>query len=389
MKALVTNCTRNSGLTVMRALAGTGWSVVGSDDRVFPFGLRSRSAAAPYRRLPAEGDPQLTAELLALLEQIRPEVLIPTRGIEAACHARAAILARTTCLLPSPQAFAVVHDKQRLLEQCAAHAIAVPRQFDTAQATRYLEHAPGSQLVIKPRRDVGGGQSVHFVSDPAVIVAIFERVSARHGGALITEYIPGPTDCLRALHLLFDRDSRLIGLFVMRKLRLWPTVVGSAAAAISTHETQLVTPLLPLFEQLQWQGPVDAELKIDPRDGQAKILEINPRFSGAIHFPIACGLNFPQLFCRAALGERLAEARVPGYPAGMHYLDGGRWLRSLANELRAPGARRTAILRRAWREELRRPRVASIHRLSDPGPILGKLLLRTPAEAAAPPHGAH
>jgi predicted ATP-grasp superfamily ATP-dependent carboligase len=238
---------------------------------------------------------------------------------------------------------------------------------------QFLRDIPGSRIVIKPRRDVGGGHNVHMVSDPDAVLALHQRVSSEHGGALITDFIPGPTENLRAVQLLFDSASRLIAFFVLRKLRIWPAGVGITVAAVSTHEMELVTTLLPLLRQLRWQGPADAEFKIDQRDGVARILEINPRFSGAVHFPIACGVNMPLLYCRAALGEQLAEAVRPAYAAGMHYLDTGRWLAGLWTELKTPQSSVRAVLRRAWRQELRQPRVRSVHAINDPGPLLAKL----------------
>ncbi|MGH9645131.1 MAG: ATP-grasp domain-containing protein [Terriglobales bacterium] len=373
MKVLVTNCTRNSGLSVMRALSAAGWIVEGADDRALAFGLRSRCASTAYARLPHEDDPGFVAALLQLLEQTQPDVLIPTRGIEAACYARESVTARSHCLLAPPEAFEVLNDKVRLLERCAALSIARPQSFSPDEAERYLKAASHYQVVIKPRRDVGGGHNVHIVSEATQILPLYQRVVQAHGGALISEFIPGPTENLRAVQLLFDSASRLIAYFVLRKLRIWPPGVGVTVAAVSTHETALVSSLVPLLKQLQWQGPVDAEFKIDSRDGLAKILEINPRFSGAVHFPIACGVNMPMLYCRAALGEHLAEAHQPCYPAGMHYLDGGRWLAGLLSELRTPGSSRWAVLRRGWQEELRGPRVRSVHTPSDPGPLLAKL----------------
>lgn len=373
MKVLVTNCTRNSGLSVMRALSRAGWSVAAADDRALAFGLRSRCAVGAYAWLPDEASPRFTAALLSLLERTKPDVMIPTRGIEAACRARDAVAARSRCLLPTPEAFEILNDKARLLERCAALSIAHPRVFETHEAVQFLRETPGSRIVIKPRRDVGGGHNVHIVSDPSAVPAIHQHVSAEHGGALISDFIPGPTENLRAVQLLFDSDSRLIASFTMRKLRIWPAGVGITVAAVSTHETELVTTLLPLLQQLRWQGPADAEFKIDQRDGVARILEINPRFSGAVHFPIACGVNMPLLYCRAALGERLPEAARPAYAAGMHYLDTGRWLAGLLAELKSSQSNPWAVLRHGWQQELRRPRVRSVHAISDPGPLLAKL----------------
>ena len=386
MRALVTNCTRNSGLAVMRALSSAGWIIRGADDRAFAFGLRSRCAVEGYESLLAQDDSRFPEALLTLLDRARPEVLIPLRVAESICKIRDAVIRRTGCLLPPLEAFEVLNDKARLLDCCAALRIAVPRVFSPDEAARFLKETPGSQVVVKPRRDVGGGRDVYFVEDSTALAAIYQGVLSRHGGALITEYIPGPTDSLRAVHLLFDSASRLIAFFVLRKLRIWPSRVGGLVAAASTHEIELVERLLPLFQHLQWQGPADAELKIDSRDGVPKIMEINPRFSGAIHFPIACGLNMPLLYCRAALGERLDEAHLPTYPAGVHYLDGRRWLAAVIAELREPKANWAAVLRRAWKHEMCRPRVPSVHALRDPGPIVGRLLMALSPNRHSKPH---
>jgi predicted ATP-grasp superfamily ATP-dependent carboligase len=313
---LVTNCTRNSGMAVLRALGRSGWRVAGADDRLLPMGLRSRYTSLAYETLPPEDAPAFGSTLLELLDRMRPDVLIPTRGIEAACHSRAEILSRARSLLPTVSAFQVLHDKSRLLKSCAELGITVPRTFELEEARTFLARQDAT-LVVKPCRDIGGGAGVHFVKRPEELDNAWQGTQRAHGRALICEYIPGPTENLRALHVLFDAHSRLVGWFTLRKSRLRPAKVGVSVAAVSTHEWPLVASFLPLFAALGWQGPADIELKIDERDGRAVLIEINPRFSGAIHFPIACGVNFPDLYCRAACGESLPASIRPDYPAGI------------------------------------------------------------------------
>jgi D-aspartate ligase len=384
MKILVTNCTRHAGLAATRALARAGCEVFGADDRRLPLGLRSRFAAGGYEQLPREDDPALGAALDELLERTQPDVLIPFRCSEYASRHGRSLLQRTHALLPEPAAYARLNDKSELLELCSQLGVPAPRRFGVDEAVERLRRDAASPIVVKPCRDVGGGEGVSFIADPGRLADAAAQVAAAYGKALVTEYIPGPTSHLRAVQLLFDNDSRLIAYFIVQKQRLWPRGAGATVAGTSTCETALVRQILPIFKALRWRGPADAELKFDARDGQAKILEINPRFSGIVHFPIACGVNFPLLYARAALGERFAEDLEPRYAAGVHYLSLPRWIRSLAAELREQSGSRLPLLVQAFRRDWRGPQVRSIHEPLDPAPTLGRVLLAAQRWRRAP-----
>ena len=373
MKVLVTNSSRNTGLAIMRALDATGWEVHGADDRTPPFGLHSRSAAARYALLPTADAVGFGDALLELLRVIRPQVLIPTRGVEVACRRAAEISAISANLLPSVKAFETLNDKRRLLDLCNRHGVGVPLRFEVQEAVQLLTTGRIREVVAKPCRDVGGGEDVHFIGVADDLAAVSAGIVARHGAALVTEVIPGPTSALRGLHLLFDARSRLISFFVQQKTRIWPPRRGVTAAASSTHEVALVEMLLPMFQELEWRGPADVDLKIDARDGRPRVIEINPRFSGALNFPIACGVNMPDLLCRASLGEVLPEARQPAYAAGRRYVDTGRWLKSVWTQRAEPGNLHGA------RAELA-GRVPPVWR-GDTRAQLGKMLMSVPGLA--------
>ncbi len=370
MKVLVTNCSRNSGQVVMWALHRNGWEVQGADDRAPPLGVHSRAANAPYAVLPMEGAAGFAAALLELLKSARPDVLIPTRGIEAACQRQADVTALTACLLPPADAFTLCNDKALLLELCDRCGFPTPRRFELAEAARWLRAQPGREVVARPRRDVGGGQDVHLVYAASDLPGICEAIEARHGGVLVTEVIPGPASAMRAAHLLFDARSRLIASFVMQKTRIWPLRKGVTVAALSVRDGDLVESLRPLFEKLQWRGAADVEVKIDPGDGRPVMIEINPRFSGAIAFPIACGVDMAELYCRAALGQDLPEVRLSAYEPGRGYVDYSRWLAAVWAQRTQPGNLHDA------RAEFAR-RTPGVGRI-DPGALLGKLLLSVP-----------
>ena len=375
MKVLLTNCTRNAGIIIARALARAGHDVIGADDARMPFGLRSRHIRVQHV-VPHEDDPAFVDSLLEIVAHERVEVLLPFSGVEAVAARREELTAVARFLAPSTAALAQVADKAVLPALCAEFGIAAPKVYTREEAVDLLQQAQLS-LVVKPRRGRGAGGGIRFVQTAQELDA---AITSIEGGsdAVIAECIPGDTDNERALHLLCDRESRLIASFSLRKTAQSPPRVGITAAAVSTHDRELVERVAPLLETLRWQGPLDVEWKLDLRDGLMKLIEINPRFSGAIGFPIALGVDMPALYVAAAAGAHLPDAWPSTYADGAHYLNPAPYIHALPARLRAGGLGPT--LRRI-RSEISLNVVVPAWELSDPAPLVGKLLraMRTPA----------
>ena len=62
-----------------------------------------------------------------------------------------------------------------------------------------------------------------------------------------------------------------------------------------------------LMDHLGWHGPAQVEWIRDTRDGNYKLLEINPRFWGTLELSMDAGLNFAELAVRMLAGEKLDE----------------------------------------------------------------------------------
>jgi predicted ATP-grasp superfamily ATP-dependent carboligase len=58
-------------------------------------------------------------------------------------------------------------------------------------------------------------------------------------------------------------------------------------------------------------GLRDADLRIDDRDGSVRMIELNPRLWGSVHYSHFVGANFPELAVRRALGESVTELDPP------------------------------------------------------------------------------
>ena len=63
-----------------------------------------------------------------------------------------------------------------------------------------------------------------------------------------------------------------------------------------------------LLKAMKWIGPAEVEFKKDPRDGEFKILEVNPRPTMLVNFSVLSGLDIPFLWYKIAVGEECEKA---------------------------------------------------------------------------------
>jgi predicted ATP-grasp superfamily ATP-dependent carboligase len=262
--------------------------------------------------------------------------------------------------LPNHAAFRAAYDNQRTIEQC--HALDIP-------APRLLQvHEPGNIAVVKPRADVGAGLGVAICRGPEEMAYAIEACRP-FGQPVVQEYIPGGVEAMRTVVLLFDRGSRLVGWFTTRKLRSRPATGGVTTLSVSTNDYELVSLVMPFFETWRWRGPAEVELKVDPRDGRAKVIEVNPRFPGYIGFAVHCGLHLPRLAAQAALGKVDPSG---GYALGRKFVNPWLHVKAVAAELRC-SHQKTRTLGHALREGWNAPWLA-LDGITDPLPRVGKML---------------
>jgi predicted ATP-grasp superfamily ATP-dependent carboligase len=369
LRVLVTNATRNSGLATLRALARAGVEVVAADDRRLPFGLRSRHCHL-FRTHPPEGE-ACAEGLLEIVRETRPDVLLPVGSqlTRIVARHRVRFEPHVALLLPDDAALGEAFDNAATLRACARLGIPAPALLDREQAIARLE--ADEVVVVKPRPDVGLAQGVRYVRRAADLDAALRECSERFGEPSIVEFVPGPEDAMRSLSLLYDRESRLVAHFTCQKLRQFPPSGGVTALGVCRDDERLLEQMAPLFAAWRWRGGAEVELKVDSRDGVARVIEVNPRFSGLIGFPLACGVNLPLLACRVAAGLAPEVAGAPAQRAGRRYRNSGALLRTLVAPERTPGERARILV-----EALRSLRAvpAATRDVTDPLPALGKIL---------------
>jgi predicted ATP-grasp superfamily ATP-dependent carboligase len=108
--------------------------------------------------------------------------------------------------------------------------------------------------------------------------------------------------------------------FVHRRLRDYPVRGGPSTLRESVRHPQIEELGIRLLRSLQWYGVAMVEFKVDPRDNQPKLMELNPRFWGSLALAIHAGVDFPYLLYKMAMGEEFDP--VLDYEVGVRC----RWL---------------------------------------------------------------
>lgn len=372
MKILLTSCTLNSSLLILRTLVRNGHEVIAADDRLLPFGLHSRFVSQ-YELLPHWREPSYGDQLIHLIEKCRPDVVLPISGAEVVSRDLDKFNLLTNAQVPDYDSFVAVNDKKNILDQCRKYSIPHSLLIDNIDiAEEKLLNNDVVAVVIKPCVNFGGGVGIQIVSNAKEVRKIYHDVEESFGECFICEYVPGPDSNNYSLQMVFNDNSKSICQFAFQKLRISPLRTGVTAVAISKKIPELVDLVMPMLQKLKWRGPLDFDLKIDSRDLQLKVIEVNARFSGAVGFALGCGIDMPELTCQAAVGNKIIPLDENDYVEDVKYWNPQQYMRSVFQEW-SESSQRVSMLRAAIKE-IEGPRVGSPYNFTDPAPLLGKVL---------------
>jgi len=178
-------------------------------------------------------------------------------------------------------------------------------------------------LVVKPQRE-SRGRSVSYARNSGELVDACSRFfAAASEPPLVQEYVPGEGCGFFATY----QNGECKRVFMHRRVREYPASGGVSTCAESFYDARLEECGKRLLDALAWHGVAMAEFRRDARDGEFKLLEINPKFWGSLDLALAAGADFPGDLCRMACGEKLAF--TDGYDRRLRF----HWPFSISGEL--------------------------------------------------------
>ncbi len=182
---------------------------------------------------------------------------------------------------------------------------------------------------------------------------------------MIQELIPGGGAEQLSFAALCDAGEPLARI-TARRLRQFPMDFGRASTYVeTTRNLALEATATRLLTMMRYTGLVEVEFKVDPRDGRAKLLDVNPRVWGWHTLGSRAGVDFSHLQWLLAHGEPVRSLRA---------LPDVRWVRlttDLPTALREiAGGRMSAA---SYAHSLRGPLELAVFAADDPLPALAEV----------------
>lgn len=145
--------------------------------------------------------------------------------------------------------------------------------------------------------------------DRETLFARFKQASrlipAEH--LIIQEVVPGGGEA-QFSYAALCKDGFPLASVVAKRLRQYPKDFGQFSTFVETvSEPQVAESAERLLAATRFTGLVEVEFKKDPRNGQFKVLDSNPRVWGWHTLCVRAGVDFPYLLWLLARGEPVPQ----------------------------------------------------------------------------------
>lgn len=275
----------SAALGIARSLGRLGVPVIGvHPNRQTPIAL-SRYLGALWPWDTAKADDEATVAFLC--ERARSlgtkPVLFPVDDHGTLLVSRYAESLRDAFLLPEQPTGL----PERLGDKASLHQVAqelgVPTPDAAFPKTRQelveYTHKARLPLVVKPI-DSGclNRAKVSIAETRSSLLRLADALDDEQiRGLMLQEYIPGGIDCIWMFNGYFDSTGRCLFGATGRKLRQFPPYTGMTSLGVCVPNRLVHELSQRWLGELGYRGIVDMGYRFDERDGQYKVLDVNPR----------------------------------------------------------------------------------------------------------------
>jgi predicted ATP-grasp superfamily ATP-dependent carboligase len=307
----------HGGLGLVRSLGRLGIDAYTVDANRWTPAFFSRYNSGSIR-LDVETAPATTAlaELQSLARRIgRQAVLIPSPDYAAIFMADHYESLKRWFIFPeqSPDLLRSLYSKREMYFLAKQHGVPTPEAVFPASRQDVLDFLPSARfpLVLKAidgtRLSARCGKKMFIVNSAKELLAIYDEIEEPgRPNLMLQEYIAGVDDSIWMFNGYFNRQSECLVSFTGKKLRQCPAFSGYTCFGACLRNDVVLASATRFLQALNYTGMVDIDFCYDPRDGQYKMLDVNPRLGATFRlFTGENGLDLARAYYLDMTGQRV------------------------------------------------------------------------------------
>lgn len=295
-------------LPIAKSLKDRGFYVVLLCDSTDSYGYRTKYA---HRQIIVPSTKNnitnFHKEFINLIQNEKFDVLIPLNDYSAKylSENKKELSEFSNFVIPNHSIFMRGYDKNQLMKFCAENNFPHPKTADIKEVgiEEAIKIIPLPAL-IKPN-ETTGARGFALIYSKNDLVQKLPDIIEKYGNCHLQEFIPTGGNQYKVE--LFIHNQKLINATVIHKIRFYPEKGGSSCFNQTIERKDLVNLCFEVLKKIDWVGFADFDLIEDPRDKQAKIMEINPRIPACIKASFSSGVDFAENIVSCSLGSEPAE----------------------------------------------------------------------------------
>lgn len=226
----------------------------------------------------------------------------------ALARRRDEILPYTRLELMASDAIELAANKIKMMKLAAQIGVPAPKTFVPSASTELENqtHELSFPVVLKPQKESPGRSPIRYAKNLQELKSILSQRAASSlfsevEPLLVQEFIPGYGCGFFATY----QNGVCKRVFMHRRVREYPATGGISSCAESFYDPKLELYGRRMLDALDWHGVAMVEFRCDSRDGEYKLMEVNPKFWGSLDLALAAGADFPGDVCQIAFGKTL------------------------------------------------------------------------------------
>lgn len=259
--------------------------------------------------------------------------------------------------------------KREMFEMCKRNEVPTPESHFPRSEDDMLKLADSTTYPIVAKCINAGdtppdSPRVVIAQDREELMHAYRLMESPKGSnVMLQEYIPGTPESVWMFNGYFDERSNCTIGFTGKKIRQSPPYTGVTTLGVCEHNTQVHETTTRLMKAIGYRGILDIGYRFDHRDGQYKLLDVNPRIGGS--FRLFVGRDGADVL--RAMYRDLTGQQVPMSENS----EGRRWIVEPLDLVSSIAYRRRGdITLVRWLRSLRHVREAAWFALDDPLPFL-------------------